>query len=881
VTAGTPSFLSPEAERGPARDRPLSQHPTLDLNRGWSVRSSAELNAGGRALSVAGVDTSDWLSIDLPSTVLGALIAAGAVKDPFFGTNLLTIPGQGPPGQNFSNHPMPAESPFRVSWWFRKEIHIREPLGPYARLQFDGINYRANLWFNGEKIAGTNQVVGAYREYDFDVSSLVRHDGLNVMAIEVFPPRPCDLAMTWVDWNPSPPDKNMGLWRDVRLRSTGPVVLQSPHVVSRLEENDGRRRGHLTIAGDLENVTDRPRTAVMRATFDGRHVCKTFELPARARARVEIDPGDDPLLTIDHPRLWWPHTIGAPELYDICLEVSVEDTLSDAARFSFGIRDVSSGLTPDGHTQFRVNGVPVLIRGAGWAGDLFLRRERERDRAQLQYVKAMGLNAIRFEGMLERSDFLDQCDREGILVIAGWCCCDSWEKWDTWSEESHSVACESLRSQIRRVRRHPCMLTWWYGSDFPPPAEVEKRYLAVLAEERWPNPSQSNASHRPAQLTGPSGLKMQGPYDWVPPNYWLQDKERGGAFGFATEISPGPAVPPIESLVKMIPAEHLWPIDEVWNFHAGIQEFQNIRAFTEALHARYGETHGVGEFAELSQLATYEAQRAMFEAYAYRRSQCTGVIQWMLNNAWPSLIWHLYDYYLRPGGGFFGTQIACEPLHVMYAYDDHSISVINDHPRAFRGLRVEARLLSLDGRVFQMEIHEADVGAVEAATVARLPTPSLQEPYFVDLRLLDGASAILSRNFYWLPHKPDVLDGSAATWIHTPTREFADFSALRRMPRASVALNARRLGSGASGTLVHVDVENLTDRLAFFLQLRVADGGGADVLPVIWTDNYVSLLPGERRTVRARLLGERLDRVPLHIEARGLNVPTRTTPVDP
>jgi exo-1,4-beta-D-glucosaminidase len=253
----------------------------------------------------------------------------------------------------------------------------------------------------------------------------------------------------------------------------------------------------------------------------------------------------------------------------------------------------------------------------------------------------------------------------------------------------------------------------------------------------------------------------------------------------------------------------------------------------------------------------------------------------MLNNAWPSLIWHLYDYYLRPGGGFFGARAACEPLHVMYAYDDRSIVVINDHPRAFQGLRVEARVLGLDGRVAHQEVHELEIGAVAAVPVARLPPPASGQPYFVDLRLLDGAHAVLSRNFYWLPHTPDVLETAAATWIHTPTRKFADLSAVRRLPPATVALDARVVDGSVSGALVQVDLANLSDRLAFFVQLRVADGGAADVLPVIWTDNYVSLLPGERRGLRARLLGDGAGRVPLRIEARGLNVGALSARVDP
>jgi exo-1,4-beta-D-glucosaminidase len=884
VSAGTSWFAGPAIRPAAAE----GQHPGLaspvdlaiDLNQGWAVRSSVGLEAGGMVLSLPGVDVSSWYTVDLPSTVLGALIAAGRVEDPFFGTNLLKLPGQGPPGKNFSNHPMPDDSPFRVSWWFRKEFNVPEPRAPHTRLQFDGINYRANIWFNGQKLAGVDEVVGAYRDYEFDVTALLGEGRPNVAVAEVFPPEPCDLGLTWVDWNPSPPDKNMGLWRDVWLRSSGPVALRSPQVTSKQEGADGRRRARLTIAGDLLNVTDQPRTAVLRAAFDGRIVRKSFEVPARTRARAEIGPDDDAQLIVERPRLWWPHTIGSPELYDISLDVTVEGLVSDASRFAFGIRDIRSELTTAGHARFSINEVPILIRGAGWATDLFLRRQPDRDQAQLEYVKAMGLNAIRFEGMLERSDFLDLCDRAGILVIAGWCCCDCWEKWDTWSAENHVVAPESLRSQIRRVRRHPCLLTWWYGSDFPPPEHVERRYLEVLAEEHWPNPFQSSATHKPAPLTGPSGLKMRGPYDWVPPNYWLEDTEHGGAFGFATEISPGPAVPPIESLRKMIPAEHLWPIGQVWNFHAGVQEFQNIRAFTEALNGRYGPTRTAEEFAELSQLAAYEGQRAMFEGYARNRARSTGVIQWMLNNAWPSVIWHLFDYYLRPGGGFFGTQRACEPLHVMYAYDDQSVVVINDYPTTFERLRIEIRVVDLDGKVVHTQTNEIAVQPVSATTVAKVSPPRTLQPYFVDLRLRLDNGVLTSRNFYWLPTTLDVLDTAATNWIHTPVQRYADLSALRNIPAARLDLDVSRGSLNPSTDLIRIGIRNPTDRLAFFAQLRLADRNGEDVLPVVWSDNYLSLLPGERRTVDARIPVGPAQARPLVVEARGLNVPTKMARLD-
>ena len=860
----------------------------VSLNAGWSLQPSSGLATemaacAGERLSQPGLDISQWYRVDLPSTVLGALVSAGKIVDPYFGTNLRNIPGQGPPAKNFSNFPMPDDSPFRQSWWFRKELPVPAELGPFASLQFDGINYRANIWFNGRQLASRDQVVGAYREYEFDLTALLRRDRPNVVAVQVFPPEPCDLALTWVDWNPSPPDKNTGIWRDVWLRTSGPVAMRAPFVTTKLEGVDGARRALLTVAGDLVNNTDTPQVAVVQATIEIGVVTKRFEVPARARIPFAIDSSDDPALAVDRPRLWWPHTIGTPHLYHLDLQVSVGGAPSDQTQFAFGIREVTSAFTADGHTRFFVNGVPLLIRGAGWAGDLFLRRQPERDRIGLRYAKAMGLNAIRFEGMLERSEFLDACDREGLLVIAGWCCCDCWEKWETWTDENHVVAPESLRSQLRRVRRHPSLLAWWYGSDFPPPAHVETRYLEILKETGWPNPFHSSASHKPAPVTGPSGLKMLGPYDWVPPTYWLEDIDRGGAFGFATEINPGPAVPPVESLKKMLPAAHHWPIDEVWNFHACGQAFHNIHKFTEALNARYGTANSIDEFAELSQLMTYEAQRAMFEGYARNWPRATGVVQWMLNNAWPSLMWHLFDYYLRPGGGYFGTKKACEPLHVMYAYGAGEVVVINDRPEAALDLRVEARLVAPDGRTLTTEIATLSVEPTSATTVRRLAPPPEQGTYFVDLRLFHADGRLLSRNFYWLAAAMDVLDPANTDWKHTPTKAYADLTALRRLPRASVDIAAAcldRFAGDPAAVGVRIELRNPSDGLAFFVQLRLVDPSGDDLLPVVWSDNYVSLLPGETMILSAQLIGgAATKRAPLTVEARGLNVEKRTVSI--
>lgn len=358
---------------------------------------------------------------------------------------------------------------------------------------------------------------------------------------------------------------------------------------------------------------------------------------------VRFTPERFPQLELAGPRLWWPAQVGPQNLYPLDLQFQVGGEVSDSSHIRFGVRQVTSEIDDKGHRLYRINGQNILIRGAGYSMDLLLRSSPERQEAELNYVRDLNLNAIRLEGKLEDDHFLELCDQLGILVMAGWCCCDQWENWGDWDTEDELVAGESLRDQIRRLERHPSVFTWLNGSDFPPPPKVEEMYLRILKDCDWPNPSVSSASGK-STTVGQSGMKMTGPYEYVAPSFWYLDTQRGGAHGFNTETSPGPAIPPIESLRLMLPEDHLWPVDSVWEYHAGGMS-DTLSVFTEALDKRYGASTSVEEYSRKAQIQAYEGHRAMTEAYGRNKYTSTGVIQWMLNNAWPSMIWHLYDWY--------------------------------------------------------------------------------------------------------------------------------------------------------------------------------------------------------------------------------------------
>jgi len=858
--------------------RPAAAQPsgwTTSLEQGWEIQSSAKVKEPGAVLSTAAFKPQGWYPATVPATVLAALVSDHVYPDPYFGTNLRSIPGTTyPVGSNFANLPMPSDSPFAVPWWYRTEFNLPASYqGKNLWLHFNGINYRASVWLNGVQVANSAQMAGMWRLFEFNVTQAARPGETNSLAVEISPPTPDSLSITWVDWNPLPADKDMGVWREVYISASGPVVLRDPQVVTKLDQ-PSLEMAHLTLSANLENAGKEPIQGVLKAHLGEADVSEQVSLKAGESKLVTLDPQRFPALNFAHPRVWWPAQMGSPELYGLKIEFESGGRISDSKELQFGIREITSVLDDEHHRIFMINGKRLLIRGGGWAPDMMLRQNHQREEDDIRYTRDMGLNTIRLEGKLMDDHLFELADRYGILVMAGWCCCDHWEKWRSWKDEDYTIAAESLRSQLRRLRDHPSLLAFFYGSDNPPPKRVEEIYLKVLHEESWPNPYISSATSRPTTI-GPSGVKMTGPYDYVAPSYWLEDSKHGGAFGFNTETSPGPAPPVIESMREMLPADKLWPISEAWELHAGGGEFKTLNIFDRALEARYGKPAGFEDYLEKSQLQTYAAERAMFEAYSQNEYRATGVIQWMLNNAWPSTIWHLYDWYLRPGGGYFGTKKACEPVHIQYSTPNDSVVVVNSTYRAYSGLQANVQVLNLDlTPKFSRQV-KLDDAADSASTLFALPKiEGLSKTYFLKLDLSDASDRVLSRNFYWLSTEPDVSDWDKSTWFYTPISSYADYTALASLPRVRVALSAASQSQGEE-EVSRVTVKNPGSTIAFFVHLEIRKGKqGEDVRPIRWEDNYISLLPGETREVTATYRASDLGGAQPVVRVDGWNVET-------
>ncbi len=861
--------------------------------RSWQLASSLDAGDDGSVISLAAYNAGSWLTAPPRSTVMAALLANGEYPDVFYSTNMRDrVDG----------------SRFAVPWWYRALFTL--PSGHHAFVRVDGVIPRAELWVNGHRVADASAVAGAYVVSVHDITP-VAVPGLNALALRVVPGHPMeDLSIGWVDWSQPPPDHNMGPWRDVIVGCTGSARLGPPHVVTALAGLAGESpaEADLMVTVEVSNVSTRAETVLVAGEVTGHgarlHFAREVALAAGAGevlrfggmgrgdvvfehehggsarpGRLSALPGAVPegaavpsgaagaRLVLAGPKVWWPAGEGDQPLYRLAVTATVGGVLSDHAEARFGVRTVDSEVRPGGGRQFRVNGRPVQILGAGWSPDLFLRHDHNRLAGQLALTRHLGLNAIRPEGKLENPEFYELCDELGLMVLPGWECCDKWEAWagtggDAWDDADLEVAGRSMASEARLLRNHPSVIAFLIGSDFAPPTDVARRYADALESAGWHLPVVSSACAQGSEVTGPSGMKMTGPYSWVPPVYWYErDPNLGGAVGFNSETSAGHTVPRLPSLRRMLSPEELeqlWQQPHLPQYHAAPPSvFDNLSVFGQALSARYGQPRSLEDFVRKAQLAAYEAARAQFEAIVSRAGAdepATGVIYWMLSAPWPSLNWQLFDYYLDTPGSYWGAGKALEGLHVFYAYDRRSVQVVNRTVRSTQPLDVAVRRWRADGPSAGEDHHGVGPLAPRAVVeVAGVETPGDAEgAWFLELELLEGDVPV-SRNVYWLSTVEDVLDPGNASWHYMGLSQFADFHALGEMRSAQVSSQARAERAGAE-LIVTLTVSNDDPSGTPAVGLHPSVTAGDHILaPVLWDDSDVTLFAGQTATLTGRV----------------------------
>ncbi len=808
------------------------------------MQSSTKVEDDGARISRPGYKTIEWYKVSVPTTVIAGLLANKVYNfDPFYDRNFEKL----------------KDAKLDSTWWFRTAFTLpASEAGKDVVLKLHGINNKANVWLNGVLIADSSQIVNPFRIIELNITKYIKTTGFNVLALEIKRPfdpnkRGGDLAVDYADWIHYPPDYNAGIINNIEIKTYDRVGILYPLVTTHFDL-PSLAVAHLTVDALVKNYSDSDQDVTVNGKINTNILFKKkIHVNAHETAEVTFTPTDFPQLNIKNPAIWWPWQYGKPNLNHIELSVTRDGKLSNSIAENFGIREMSSELIDNKSRVFIVNGKRIVIRGAAWSPDIFQRRSTQRQEQEIRLYRDMHMNIVRSEGKMEDDNFYALCDKYGMLVMTGWMCCGAWQYPENWDAAKRATAMASDSSVMLWLRNKSSLMVWLNGSDMPPrDSTVEQDYLHIEASLKWPNPTIATADASRSKVSGYSGVKMDGPYEWVPPIYWETDSlKRGGAWSFATEISPGPSIPPYESLIKFIPKDSLWFTTESWKYHCGTMSFGNTQVFNDALEGRYGKATDIRDYIAKAQAQNYEAHRAMMESYGlHKYHTATGVVQWMGSNPWPGLIWHTYDYYLYPAGTYFGMKKSLEPLHIMYSYANNEIDITNSLLQRFPGLIARADVYNLDGT---LRYSNKVTTSVEPDSIQKcfvLPQiDSLSDTYFLRLQLSDAAGDVKSINWYWLSKQSDVLDWVKSRWYMTPQTAYADYSALQNLTGTSLKISSATAKINDS-SLHKLTITNTGKTVAFQVHVRALKGkSGEDILPVIFSDNYIELAPGETRTI--------------------------------
>lgn len=848
---------------------------TFEPVHSWRVTSSAGVAEDLTQLSLPGIDTSLWHHLNASKgTLMATLIANGVHTEDylFYSTNL----------QNIDT------AQFRVPWYYRAEIKPEAPVDGrhWYTLRTNGISSCADIYLNGHVVADKDTQAGAYVGLEYDVTDVLHVNKTNVLLIKVYPTDyNRDFALGFVDWNPYPPDNGTGIWRDVEFKRTGQVGLSTPCVTTTLS-------GDVTVYVDVKNLAkNASATGTLHCYMydpDGQKIgepSSTFGLKSREQAELKVSA------RVPNPKIWWPKQWGNQPLYSVQCNATIQgdNQTSDTTTTKFGIRTVSSTLnTTYNDTTFFINAQPFQVLGAGYTSDIFLRFSESKLRTQFEYTLNMGLNTIRLEGKQEHPALYSLADEMGLMLLSGWECCDKWEGWsfndegsgEKWVDADYTIANLSMRHEAGMMQAHPSILGFLVGSDFWPDDRATQIYVDALRDMRWDTPVLASASQRGSpDALGNGGMKMAGPYDWVPPNYWYDSEQRlGAAGGFGSELGAGVGTPEQNSLEKFLPPddmEDLWksPNKGLYHMSTNVSSFYTRQIYNDALWARYGAPTCFEDYLLKAQMMDYEATRAQFEAYVSRWSRdlerpATGAVYWMLNNAWPSLHWNLFDYYMRPAGAYFGMKSAVgKTKHVLYGYEDRAVYLFDRQLASDDGSEgmVDVEVIDLHGRTLFQQSFQAKSqpnSAVKISTLRNIANAT--DVHLLRLQLKNG-NEVMDTNTYWLAPTLDQMDWDNSTWYHTPVTKYSNLTALASMAKADldVAFDGKK-----------VRLVNRSNVPAVFVRMNLVDDGGQDVLPVDWSDNYVSLWPGEDRQVLVEYEGKGA-----RVEVDGRNVAKRAVRV--
>ncbi|WP_316830236.1 glycoside hydrolase family 2 protein [Pedobacter aquatilis] len=818
-----------------------------ELNSGWRSANIKEVSANGNQISDPGFSVNSWMNATVPGTVLTTLLNNKKVPDPFYGMNNEKIADVYKTGNDY------------YTYWFVKDFNEKATANEQVWLQFRGINYKADIYLNGKKV-NPNVIEGMHLRSQFNITKLLSADGKNRLAVIVHPPDvvgnpnggqggdgtiakglTTQYTAGW-DWIQPIRDRNTGIWDKVIIEKTQSINLQNPHVVTLVPGKrmaEGKQKpATIKVSVEVENPTNKPVAGTLQYQIGGQTIQKQVTVKANQLKEINF-----PDLLLQNPRLWWPNGYGEQYLYDAQIKFISNSKVLDQENLQVGVRQIDNIWNE--HTKSMgayVNGQKIFIKGGNWIiSDAMLRFSDARYDAEVRYHKDMNLNLIRIWGgaILERPEFYNACDKYGLLVFqdfwfSGDCngrWVDPMKKEDQWTRrkypDNHNLVLTAIEDQVKMIRNHASLAFWCGGNEITPPEDI----LQPLKNDILPRLDGtrilfdfSNSDEMSFNALGGNG---DGPYGIQNPvSFWANR-----TFPYNSEVG-SVGVGDYESIERFIPKENMIApqfkekTDSVWDYHKYIGYDEHIDP--------YGKAKDAKDFAMKAQLVNYEQYRALMEGFsAHMWDWYTGSIIWKTQNPWTALRGQMYDYYLDPNACLYGLRKGSEALHVMMNPIDSMVTVVNNGFKNLDNLMVQAKVYDMDGKEY---FYSQVFNSIGASSVRKFfPLGSFinkldkKEGVFVSLRILNEHQKILSENLYWLPSK----DG--------------EYKGLQKMKAISPKIEAVASGKGKVQVTMSNDKNN---PVAFFNRIALVDAvSGKRILPAFYDDNYISILPGESKTV--------------------------------
>jgi hypothetical protein len=899
-------FSSPVAKTPPAQEiLQSSGNSQWTLAAGWRMIPAPKVNADSPAISQANFNAKDWMSATVPGTALTTMVDRGIYPDPDYGLNNLAIP----------------ESLNKQDYWYRVEFHApKASRGRHLTLTFEGINYAATVWLNGESLGS---IKGAFIRGVFDVTDSVKADRPNALAVRISPPPhpgipqeqsvkggpgenggimcldgPTFVATEGWDWIPAVRDRDTGIWQPVTLTATSSVKIGDSQVVTSLPLPD-TTRADIEVTVPLENISAAPVTGTLKASFGETVVTKSVTAPP-GKSSVKLAPSEFSQLTVQHPRLWWPNGYGKPDLYTLHLTFSEGNNESDTKDLRFGIREITyelslldstghlrrleyspttarlkpelvvdvrhegmreipasdpyppsfppewrdgwkswvASLAPGGESSpsikmlddtktspylvIRVNGVRIASRGGNWGMDDSRKRvSREHLEPYFRLHRDANLNIIRnWVGQDTEQTFYDLADEYGLMVWN-----DFWESTQNYNVEAQDPALflANARDTILRFRNHPSIVVWCGRNEGVPQPIINEGLIDLIRSldgTRYYFPSSNQVN-----------LQNSGPYKYMDPTLYYTALNHG----FSVETGT-PSFSTLESFRAWIPKEDQWPIGDAWAYHDWHQSGNGDMApFMAQMQAEFGAPVSLEDFERKAQMLDYVDHRAIFEGMnAHLWAPNSGRLLWMTQPAWPSNTWQILNADYDTQSSFYAVKKACEPLHVQLDLSNYNVAIVNTTNAPQTALLLNANVYSLENKLLLHKEEKKDASAdalTDGFQVELSPLLQSEKVVLVSLELRNSSGEVVSRNFYWLG------------------ADNASYRRLNRLPAGSIAATAKATRTGET---IHVRVElrntGTTASLANKLTLLNA-ADGSRILPAYYSDNYVSLLPGESREI--------------------------------